>query len=228
MIDLVIKLMDPLKRRVNNMVSRVVLNAITDTGGLQKVKLTALAEEELDNIDRVQEYGFTSNPKAGAEGVALFVGGYRDHGIIIAVDDRRYRLKPLASGEVAIYTDEGDYVWLKRSGQVRVKAGTKVTVEAPDAEFTGNVKVDGNLEVVGNSDTGGDLSVTGASELTGDVTAVANVLVGGNVVATGTVAGSNVSGGGTSLSDIKSTFNSHTHPENGTGGGTTSAPNQNL
>ncbi|WP_431477838.1 phage baseplate assembly protein domain-containing protein [Massilia eburnea] len=59
--------------------------------------------------------GFTSVPKPGAEGVVVFVGGNRDHGLVIAVEDRRFRLKGLASGEVAIYDDQGQKVHLTRA-----------------------------------------------------------------------------------------------------------------
>ncbi len=40
---------------------------------------------------------------------------------------------------------------LLTDGTLSLKAETKVTVDAPDAEFTGNVKILGNLEVIGSS-----------------------------------------------------------------------------
>lgn len=49
-------------------------------------------------------------------------------------------------------SDDGKVeITLLTDGTISIKAETKVTVDAPDAEFTGNVKISGNLEVVGNS-----------------------------------------------------------------------------
>ena len=64
--------------------------------------------EVFTNREFLQHYGFTSRPLADAEGLCL----KKDNQIyLIATDDRRYRVT-LESGEVAIYTDEGDRVYL--------------------------------------------------------------------------------------------------------------------
>jgi phage gp45-like len=59
-------------------------------------------------------------PLAGAEAAVLFVGGIRDHALVVAVDDRRYRKTGLQPGEVALYTDQGAYVLLKRGSVLEV------------------------------------------------------------------------------------------------------------
>jgi phage baseplate assembly protein V len=116
---LVAKLIAPLQRRVMLMIGRAVVRAIADGGGLQVLQLSGLAGEVLDGVERFQEYGFTSHPHPGAEAAVVFVGGNRSHGIVIAVDDRLYRLVGLAEGEVALYDDQGQVVHIKRNG-VRV------------------------------------------------------------------------------------------------------------
>lgn len=218
------------------MVARVVVKAINDGEGIQKLKFTALADEELNKVERIQEYGFTSHPKVGAEGVVLFIGGNRDHGVVIAVDDKRYRLTGLAQGEVALYDDLGSKVHLKRGGNIEVVASTKVLVTSPLAEFSGNVKINGNLIVIGTS------------LLTGVVTTMNNILVGINAIVTGIVQAAgftgpgggpmattvdittsgNVSGGGTDLASVKSTFNTHKHTGVTVGAGTSGNPNATL
>jgi phage gp45-like len=52
-----------------------------------------------------------------AEAVVLFVGGLRDHPLVVSVDDRRYRKTGLAAGEVALYNHQSVYLLLK-TGQV--------------------------------------------------------------------------------------------------------------
>ena len=50
----------------------------------------------------------------------LFVGADRSHPVVLAVDDRRYRVQALKDGEVVIYTDEGDRIHLKRERTIEV------------------------------------------------------------------------------------------------------------
>jgi len=114
------QIVKPLKDRVMLMVARGVLEAIDDSTGIQRAKFQMLAEENLDNMERFQNYGFTSNPFPEAEGVVVFPAGNREHGLVIAIDDRRFRLKGLAKGEVALYTDEGDKIHFKRDGLIQI------------------------------------------------------------------------------------------------------------
>lgn len=123
MIETVKKLLAPLQRRIMSMIARGVVQAIKD-GKLQKVQMTALADEVLDGLEYVEPYGFTSIPEQGAEAVALFLGGDRGNGIVLSVGDRRYRLQGLASGEVAIYHKGGSKILLKADGKMQIHNGT--------------------------------------------------------------------------------------------------------
>lgn len=134
----VAKLLRPIRNQVANMVSRAVVRLVDDSTKVQALQLDLLDEETREEIEHVQNYGFTSVPFPDAEAVVLFVGGRRDHGLAVAVDDRRYRLKNLQKGEVAIYTDQGDSIVIKRGGTIEITAATKVTVNAPTVELAGN------------------------------------------------------------------------------------------
>lgn len=139
------KWLAPLKRRVRLMVARGVVKWVDDAAGLQRVQLALLAGELVDGAEHVQHYGLTSRPFADATAAVVFVGGSRSYPLVIAVDDRRYRLKPLAEGEVALYTDEGDKIHLKRNGNIEVTASTKFKVIAPTVELSGNLVVAGSV-----------------------------------------------------------------------------------
>jgi phage baseplate assembly protein V len=117
------------KRRVYGMVGRAVLTAIDDAQGIQALQVEGLSEEVHDGVERMQDYGFTSHPFEEAEAVVVFAGGLRSHGLIVALGDRRYRLKNLGQGEVAMYDDQEQVVHLKRDG-VLVHTDKKVTIEA--------------------------------------------------------------------------------------------------
>lgn len=135
--------LDMLRRlsvRLAGVVSRAVVTRVDDSKQRQIVQAGLLAGETRDGLEHFQPYGFTSVPHEGAEGVALFVGGERDHGLLVAVDDRRYRLTGLENGEVALFTDEGDKLVIKRGGTIEITAATKVVVSAPLVELAGNTE----------------------------------------------------------------------------------------
>lgn len=123
------KMLAPLRTRLANLVSRAVLARVDDSAKLQTVQVNVLAEETRDGVERFQNYGFTSVPLEGAEAVVVFVGGRRDHGLALAVDDRRHRLSGLQPGEVAVYSETGAAVVLKADGSVEVTPGTGAVVK---------------------------------------------------------------------------------------------------
>ena len=143
------KLLAPLSRRLRLMASRAVLSLISDATGMQIVQVKLLNGEVRDGIERVQNYGFTSVPLPGAEAIFLSLGGDRDHGIVITADDRRYRIKGLQGGEVAIYTDEdkaaGEHrILFKRGKEIHLVAGASRIVMTP----TGITITTPNLDIV--------------------------------------------------------------------------------
>ena len=120
------KMLEPLRRRMATLVNRAVLQAVNDAGGLQELQVQALADEVMDRLERFQQYGLTSVPLPGAECVLLSVGGSRSNAVIIAVDDRRYRLQGLEGGECALYSIDdqeahGHRIVLKRGGVIEVR-----------------------------------------------------------------------------------------------------------
>lgn len=136
-----------LAHRLRLVVARAVLGLVNDAAKLQAVQVTLQEGVVRDKVERFQQYGLTAVPHAGAEGIALAVGASTDHTVVIAVDDRRYRLKGLQTGEVALYDDMGHKVYLTRNGIVIDGAGqlvkmqnlTKLRVEA-GIESTGDIK----------------------------------------------------------------------------------------
>jgi phage baseplate assembly protein V len=139
-----------MQRRIRLMVGRAIIRLVNDAARVQEAQVTLLEDETRDGVERFQEYGFTSVPLPGAEAIMVSVSGNRDHGVIIAVEDRRYRLTGIEGGEVALYTDEGDKIHLKRGNAIdidtdtlTINATTKVQVNTPLLQVTGgDVKAD--------------------------------------------------------------------------------------
>ena len=121
------RLIGPLRRRVLLMIGRAVVRVVDDSLKLQAVQVEGLPGEVLDGIERWQQYGFTSVPHPGAEAIIAALGGQRQHSVVLAVEDRRYRVMGLEQGEVCIYTDEDDSdlhrITLGRGRVIRLEAG---------------------------------------------------------------------------------------------------------
>ena len=142
-------MMRPLRNRVYMMISRAVVEVAKDTEGMQTLKATILAGEDRDDIERFQNYGFTSVPFSDAEAIVVCPSGNREHMIAIAVDDRTRRLMGLAEGDVAIYTSGGSFIKLTEgdqgltievSGDANIKADGDTTVETTNATVTASAK----------------------------------------------------------------------------------------
>jgi phage baseplate assembly protein V len=149
-----------LSNRISNVAARAVVWLADDSKMLQQVQVS-LQAREVRNAERFQEYGFTSVPLPESEAVLLFPGGMRDHALAICVDDRRHRPTNWLEGEVGLYTHEGDLIRMKGGRIIEVVCGTKVDVTAPEVvvhastkvrletplvEMTGNLTVSGQVQ----------------------------------------------------------------------------------
>ncbi len=144
MIRAIAKLTAPLQRRIMLMVGRGVIELVNDALSVQGLQLSLMADEVRDRVERFQEYGMTSHPLPGAEGIVVCLGGSRDHAVMIACDDRRYRLQGLAQGEVALYDDLGQTIILKRGG-IELTTSHDVTVNALNLKVNGNIIATGDI-----------------------------------------------------------------------------------
>lgn len=176
--------------KVVDYIVRGTVSLVNSARKLQSLQTKLTAGEVKDGVEHFETYGFTANPHPGAEVVLAFVGGDRSHGIAISTPDRRYRLQNLESGEVAIYDDLGNKVWLKRDC-IFVEAVQHLEVVAPTCNITATTTHDGNVTINGN------------------------LQVNGNIDAT-----KNITDGVSSMQGMRDTYNSHDHTENDSGGPT--------
>lgn len=145
------RLLEPLRVSIRMMLSRAIVNVINDSTNMQLMQIEVLSKEIKDDVERVQNYGFTSVPKPGAEAFVGFINGNKDHGIIIAVDDSRVRLKNLEAGEVAVYHESGTYIKLKEDGSIELNSNKDI-----------NIIQSGKIQLGGDALTALDGVVTGA------------------------------------------------------------------
>lgn len=123
---------------------------------MQTVQVKLLAGEVQNGAERLQQYGFTGVPSAGAEAIIVCIGAARNLATVIAVDDSRFRPTDMVDGEVAIYSKFNSRVTLKADGSIQLlpAAGKSVVV-------TGDLQVSGDTTVDGAVNVGSDLVAAG-------------------------------------------------------------------
>lgn len=181
----------PIERRVRSMAARALITSVDDSQAVQKVQVSVLSGERLAEVLRLQGFGHTAVPPANCSALLLSLGGSRTRPVVLGADWLG-RPKGLKAGESALYDAIEQIVLLRDDGTIYVKANSKVLVEAPEAEFTGNVKINGNLHIVGN--TSGDGTGHFALALSSDTS---------------------VSDPNRSMQQLASTHNAHMHPISG-------------
>ncbi len=139
---------DDIKDAIWNLIVRGRLTGSAGRKKMRTIQAETMAGDLRDDVEHFEPYGFTSEPKTGAEPLIVALDGDREHSIAICVADRRYRLTGLTSGEVALYDDQGQKVILAREG-IKIHTDKTLAVEAPAAVFSGTVTVKG--DIVGKS-----------------------------------------------------------------------------
>lgn len=109
-----------------------------------KIQVLGMDKEVLDNVDRVQPYGFSNMPFKDCQAYIVFPNGDRSHGLCLIQGDRRYTLN-LANGEVALHDDQGQKVHIMRD-RVRIETPKtfEVIADKIDLHATSEFKFDVN------------------------------------------------------------------------------------
>lgn len=175
-------------RRINNSTARGVVQLTDVSKQMQTLQVTVLKDEVLDAVQYFEPHGFTSRAKQGAEAVLLCPGGNRASAFAIAVSDRRFRIKDLGEGEVAMYDDANNLIHFKQDKTLSVKSDTSVDFDVPDITTTGNIVATGNINAGGNIHADGNVSADG-----------------------------DISDGIGSMQEMRDTYNGHNHPTAPTG-----------
>lgn len=148
-------------RRVQAAVAPGRIFLTDDTDGVQTAQMRTGPGELVDGVPVLQHFGFASRAPDDTLAVAIFAGGDRGQGVIVGTNHPASRLKNLEKGEAALYDDQGRWIWIKRdtieieaggkdveikgAGVVKVVAETKVRLETPTLEVTGDISCDGTV-----------------------------------------------------------------------------------
>ncbi|WP_225548128.1 phage baseplate assembly protein V [Chromobacterium violaceum] len=193
-----------LARRVWMLLGRGRITApANDSGTVQMLQVQLGHDETRDHLRRAAEYGFTSHPPVGSDAIVLFPLGDRNNGVVVATNHQPSRMTGLKAGEVAIFDNRGQSVYLTAGGIVINGAGLPITVNN-----TPTVTVNASASVKLNTP---ELDVSGLIKAGGDI--IDN-------------AGSNAH----SMAQMRAIYNGHDHAVQGVQSGgstvTTQHPNQ--
>jgi len=135
--------LSPIKAAIQRVIARAVIESIKNTGSTQLIKAMIYADELAEDIEHVEEYGFTSYAKPGAEALLAAPGGSHDRAVAVTVADRRYRPVDLNEGDVELYTCNN------------TTGTTKHRVWLRDNASTGQLEiiVEGDMTILGGHDS---------------------------------------------------------------------------
>lgn len=147
---------------------RAVLSTLDGSKRAALAGIAGRADEPGADVEVAQHYGFASSPAAGAEVVAIPIGGSTGHLVVVAELDRAARPVDLADGEVCVYTAAGGEVRLKADGSVVVEAASGAKVELTAAGMVvlaggaaGVARIGDAVTITGTDSNGGPIVATG-------------------------------------------------------------------
>jgi phage gp45-like len=133
------KLLAPLRHKIQTVLSKAIVEIVKDSTGLQVLQVSLGKDEIQDGLERLQEYGFSSHPHPEAEAIVGFINGNRNQGIVLKIDDHRYRVVETAEGTVTVYSSGGNKVQLLPNGKI------SITANAEDVSVNGSaIKLGGS------------------------------------------------------------------------------------
>jgi phage baseplate assembly protein V len=154
MVSPIRRMLEPLERRVRGMVRRFVLASLSDDGAAA-VTGKGLAED-FDGAELLEQYGFTSRPESGADGVSFAVNGNQDNTVAF-VYDRRHRPKGLEGGDACMYSKGGNKITVAADETITIEneSGARITMTPAgnvEIEAVASIKLDGDTTLALNPD----------------------------------------------------------------------------
>lgn len=152
---------DRLYRRVQMQTASITIAQTDDTGPVHKVQGRVRGTPEtIDNLQTLNLYGFAGHAPIGSDALVIFGNGDRSNGAIVATANQKARPRNTKPGEVTIFTDEGDTIFLGRNHVVVITTKT-VNVVADTVTITGTNNGNANVTIKGKVTVTGDITATG-------------------------------------------------------------------
>jgi len=163
------RLIRPIRRKILALITRAVLSSVDNSTKTQLLKVDGLAGEVLEDVERIQEFGFDSKPSVdgNAEAILLSLNGNRDINLAIRVHNRMKRPTDLADGESMMYAEDSsggvtNYIKISpTTNEIKINTVDGNVISIKDSGVTiddvngnnftmtsGKVTINSNLEVL--------------------------------------------------------------------------------
>lgn len=176
------KAVSRIKRRIISMITRAIVVDVIEDLQRQAIQITGESNESGDNIERFQQYGFSSVPPADSEAIIAALKGNLAQRVALAVEKKE--LRPQGDSlDVFIYHAEGHSIQLTKDGKCIISV-TDAILEATSS-FTiisPETLIQGPLHVTGGISTDLGIFATGAIQSGSSITA-AGIVGGADLVA---------------------------------------------
>ena len=118
------KILMPIKQKIFLLIGRAILQAIDVTKKTTTIQVTGLANETISDVEKIDEFGFSSNPPidGDSEVVIVFVNGNRDQGLALKVHHKSTKPTDLSEGDTRIYDNFGNQITLTSDG-IEIQTG---------------------------------------------------------------------------------------------------------
>jgi len=114
---------------------RTELRETQDDGDLQTVTLYGVGGEELTRVHRVQPFGLSSHPPAGAHGIGAALHGRRDLAVVLGLEHAQFRPRATQIGGTVLYDMYGSAVSLVEQN-LRIVHAQKIEHVVGGCSFT--------------------------------------------------------------------------------------------
>jgi phage baseplate assembly protein V len=111
-----------------NVLRRVEVIEVDDSGPIQKVTVKGLADEIFELPLRGQPHGLTGVPKKGAIGYVMMANGRPDQAFLMGIEHEEDRPKEREPGESTMYATPGQQVHMDKNGNVVITSAGGGTV----------------------------------------------------------------------------------------------------
>lgn len=137
-------------RRKLTRVRRFRATRIDDSQPIQTVQAHITSRETPDQIERYQNYGFTSVPDCeSGDGVAGLVISALGHHFVVGLEEPGVRPTDLAPADVMVFHREGHHFHLQSGGK-GVFNLKKLVVNCPETEWNGDINQKGKHTSTGD------------------------------------------------------------------------------
>lgn len=141
--------------QVKTMLRRGAIVAADDSGAQQLLTLSGLASEQLKKVVRVQSFGLSSNPPAGASGLIAALGGRSDRAMFVGGEDPASRPRSIPTGGTTIYDAYGQALSFVENNvrlvcaNFTIQASGKIVLQGP--VYAGSATASQPVKLANNS-----------------------------------------------------------------------------